>query len=568
MKLKLIIALSFSLGAFGQVIETYGPDDQTLTDEDHKLSQDFVHEGIAQKILQEECEGIEEECKGEKGDEKFLGIPNEMIEMVGQAYSMLSGGIMGVLKLSEKSLAKARENDPMARDNKPDHCSKIPMATNLLAQFKQTSEQKNLKNLPAEGETKQKQQLLKASASHKARSETSAIQAGGYGVTSACYVGMVAAGGVAITSIIVKMPAAALLTAFYTTNAIRQKKMADRIKKIADKMPGRGYCNPITERECYCDTYRELKKDQERLAEENKKNLEAVRRENTAPQSTGSKIAGFFGAGKKKKQHHEKFVIIDEGGAAKYCMPQLHGGDVADDSIRVSCLDEKMRLDPFCHCKTRNSCYDTEYMKFAADVTPEMFAQSGLTDFRSMTRGELIGGRVGSAGFGRNAVRNRSLAKQFALKGPYKGDLSADAMRRAKMAEDTFGIPKEMAAQLTSRPITAQDRENGKRIVAETAGKGKQKFTKKGPEGRTVRTLTFKPQKKKQPQRARSRQGKKTKLQRGKASSSGDVMKFAERAQARAQINKRKERSIFNVISRRYQLSGYKRLAPARDELD
>lgn len=567
MKLLIILSVFFSLGAFAQVIETYGPDDQALTDEDHKLSQEFVHEGIAQKIMQEECEGMEEECKGMDDDGTFLGIPNKMIELVGQAYTMLSGGVMGELKLSDKALASAREQDPMARDSKPDHCSKIPMASNLIAQFKQTSEQKNLKNLPAEGETVQKQELLKAAASHKARSDTNIIQAVGYGATSACYVGMVAAGGVGVTSVIVKMPAAALLTAFHTTNAIRQKKIADRIKAIAKKMPGRGYCNPITERQCYCDTYKELKKDQEKLAEENKKNLEATRKENTAEKSTGQKILGFLGAGKKVKKHTDKFVIIDEGGAAKYCMPQLHGGSVADDSLRVSCLDEKMRLDPFCHCKTRNSCYDTEYIKFAGDVTPEMFASSGLTDFRSMTRGELVGGRIGSASWGRNAVRNKAMAKAFALNNPYKGDLSSDAMKRAKMAEDYFGIPKEMAAQLTSRPVTAEDKKNGAMVVGGAGGK-KGRMTKKGPAGRTVRTLTFKPQKKKRQRVTRPKQGKKSKLQRGKASSSGDVMKFAEKAQARAQINKRKEHSIFNVISRRYQLTGQKRLAPAKDELD
>ncbi|RLA63995.1 MAG: hypothetical protein DRQ88_01085 [Epsilonproteobacteria bacterium] len=567
MKLKIILPLLFSLGAWAQVIQTYGPDDQMLTDEEQTLSQEFVHEGIAQKIMQEECEGIEAECKGKDDDGTFLGIPNKMIELVGQAYTMLSGGMMGELKLSEKALEKARENDPMARDSKPDYCSKIPMATNLLAKFKQTSEQKNLKNLPAEGETVQKQELLKASASHKSRSETSAIQAGGYGATSACYIGMVAAAGVDVTAIVIKMPAAALLTAFHTTNAIRQKKIADKVKDIADKMPGRGYCNPITDRQCYCDTYRELKEDQEKLAEENKRNLEEAKAANTAKESTGDKVAAFFGVKKKKETHVNKVVIIDEAGAAKYCMPEIHDSNVADDSIRVSCLDEKMRLDPFCHCKTSNSCYDTAYMKFAADITPEMFAQSGLTDFRSMTRGELIGGRVGSAGFGRNAVRSKSLAKQYALQNPYKGDLSSDAMKRAQMAEDYFGIPKEMAAHLSSRPITAQDKANGKMLMAGATGGKKNPRMTTGKSGRTVRTLTFKPQRKSRRQ-VRAQPKDRTKLQRGKASASGDIIKFAEMAQAKAQINKRKDHSIFNVISRRYQLSGYKKLAPARDELD
>jgi hypothetical protein len=553
--MRMFIALSsFIFSGFlgAQVMDTDTPDTQYLTDEEQKLSREFVHEGLAEKIRQQECEGIEAECKGEKGDEKFLGIPSEMVELVGQAYTMIAG-VGGVeLKMSDSAIAKARETDPMARDSKPDYCSKIPMASDLLAKFKQTSEQENLKNLPAEGETVQKQELLKAAQSHKIRSETSGIQAIGYGTTVGCYVGMVAMGGVAVTSVLVKIPAAGILTAFHTTNAIRQKKMYERIKKIADKMPGKGYCNPITEKTCYCDAYKDLKKDQEKVAEENEKRRAEIKEENTP--STFGKIAGYIGLSGKKQQFVEKVVIVDEAGADKYCRPKLHDNSVAEDSLRVSCLDKEMQLDPFCKCKGQNSCYDQKFIKFSPDITPEMFASSGLEDFSAMTRGELRGGRVGSGGFGRNAVKSNSLLKQFALKYPATGDINPQGLSRAKMAEDTFGIPKELAAHLTATPPTAADKEAGKKVVGSDI-EGETRIAAGQPDQNQV--LAFGQQQGGTPQRRGGPQApEEVKLQRGKASESGDVLQFAEKASAKAQIEQRPESNIFQLISKRYQITG------------
>ena len=100
-------------------MDTDTPETQYLTDEDQKLSQDFVHEGLAEKIRQEECKGIEEECKGEAGDERFLGIPNEMIILVGQAYTMIIGSGGGGLIMSDSAVAAAREKDPWPQMKNP-----------------------------------------------------------------------------------------------------------------------------------------------------------------------------------------------------------------------------------------------------------------------------------------------------------------------------------------------------------------------------------------------------------------------------------------------------------------
>ncbi|MFI5391296.1 MAG: hypothetical protein ACHQYQ_08040, partial [Bacteriovoracales bacterium] len=234
--------------------------------------------------------------------------------------------------------------------------------------------------------------------------------------------------------------------------------------------------------------------------------------------------------------------------------PQLHQNDVAEDSLRVSCVDQQMQLDPFCKCKGQNACFDSQFVKFSTDITPEMFASSGLGDFSSLTRGELRGGRVGSAGFSRNAVRTKSLLKQFALKYPASGDIDPRALSLAKMAEDTFGVPKELAAHLTRTPPTAADREAGKKVVGSDIG-GRMRVAQDSDDGRN-QVLAFGQQSGGRPQgRPGTQQGEETRIQRGKTSESGDILDFAKKAEAKAEINQRSEGNIFHLISKRYQLS-------------
>ena len=46
----------------------------------------------------------------------------------------------------------------------------------------------------------------------------------------------------------------------------------------------------------------------------------------------------------------------------------------------------------------------------------------------------------------------------------------------------------------------------------------------------------------------------------GKSSSNGEILNFAQKAQAGAQISNRKDSSVFDIISRRYQVSAWRRL--------
>ena len=63
--MRMFVALTFFIfSSFlrAQVMDSDTPDTQYLTDEEQKLSKEFVHEGLAEKTRQDECKGIEEYC--------------------------------------------------------------------------------------------------------------------------------------------------------------------------------------------------------------------------------------------------------------------------------------------------------------------------------------------------------------------------------------------------------------------------------------------------------------------------------------------------------------------------
>ena len=67
---------------------------------------------------------------------------------------------------------------------------------------------------------------------------------------------------------------------------------------------------------------------------------------------------------KKKPQFVEKVVIVDEAGADKYCRPQLHQNDMAEDSLRVSCVDQRCNLTPSVNVKGKTLVLISNLLNF------------------------------------------------------------------------------------------------------------------------------------------------------------------------------------------------------------
>lgn len=234
-----------------------------LTDSEKQISENYVHEGLQQRTVDELCKGNEDSCRGSEVKTKFLGVNGNLIKAIAKAYTTVIG-MTDIGKLTKKS--DAPKVDPKAKtevkpaettkeaekkEDQTDYCKYIAVATEVVALFQQTTTQKNLSNIPTNQETAQKDSLYKASRSHDARADNAAMQRNGWGATTLCY-GVLATQVQINTSYLIKLGAAGLLTWFYETDRKQNDDAAKLTKSIADKLPGKGYCNPATQRDCYC----------------------------------------------------------------------------------------------------------------------------------------------------------------------------------------------------------------------------------------------------------------------------------------------------------------------------
>ena len=121
-----------------------------------------------------------------------------------------------------------------------------------------------------------------------------------------------------------------------------------------------------------------------------------------------------------------------------------------------------------------------------------------------------------------------------------------------------------MARKLASMPTTSEMKKN--RAMIASSGFSPRRYTsyKKRSSG-SNKVLRFgggSALRKQQTYKKRTSSGFLSNLRRKKTSKShsAKVMRFAKRAQEQAQISTNKERPIFDIISRRYKVSGWKRL--------
>jgi hypothetical protein len=134
-------------------------------------------------------------------------------------------------------------------------------------------------------------------------------------------------------------------------------------------------------------------------------------------------------------------------------------------------------------------------------------------------------------------------------------------MERANMAEKYFGVDKNALLPLTSRPITLADKEVGKKIVGGGLGGGGYALENMGaPSGQVLRFNRPDGQSANQKFANFRRPEGALPGRRAANFQSGDVLHFAEKAEAAAQINNRKDDNIFQIISRRYQITGMRNL--------
>lgn len=514
-----------------------GIDPNNLTDTQKQINENYIHDGLSQEQMDEACVGNEDACAGDAAyaigetEDQIVAAVSKMTALI-----FVTGG--GKVDITPKQVKGA---DPVEKKEMNDYCKYIAVGGEAVATFKQTADQANIESdiqtvtvqtentLAVENpdgtssveagthavtfttESKQKELLYAAARSHESREDSAKIQTYTWGGTAACYVGMIAysastggaAGGTA-ESVGLKLAAATGLAAFYGKLSGEHGNYADKVKEIASGLPGKGDCNPITNVNCYC-------------AQESTKN------------------------------------------DPSYCATGLNDQELEAGDVRITCVNNNLKADPSCSCIDTNTCIDKKFTTSLSNFgMPSASTASGLDVVESMSSGRVLSGDLAAATIGNAAKNNKNLNE--ATKNFKPVSLTEDQEKEAKVYED-FGIPANVASQLAATKVpqsdinkyksTIRESMSNKEVPAVTEAKTKA-LRYSGGKGVSASKTTKK----------KSNFNPFAKLAKKQVKESGqEVLRFQQKAMKNADINTDSSKSIFDMISNRYQTSGIKRLS-------
>jgi len=493
-----------------------------LTDQEYLLSKEYKNQGLINRKTKELCKGNEDTCIGEKDSgDKVLGLNPGMIEAVAQAYALIVGTVGGDFTAAPEKGAKDGATEVAAdseidaekidekEKTKPDYCKYIATATETISTFKQSEEQKMIQSTPLNRQRSyQKEQLYKAARTHKARAGTAKIQTYGWGATTACYGYMMAAGGIVTDwKVIAKTAAAGFLTVFYNKQQGRYADQASKVKEIAEAIPGKGDCNPITERQCYC----------------------------MQPEAEGDR---------------------------QYCLPSLRPEQpFTANTERTTCVDKNLKQDPQCKCTLTNTCFNqTFYSEIGAGNFGSNFQQNVLKPINSISTGSISGGNLSTSSLNKLAASAKKTLGQFKKEINLIPQIKSNGRSKAtELALTNSGIPANIARRIAQTPPSAASKSilaSLKSGVANASNYSRDKSPSSG------KVLYFGGKKKTRAQRKKSNEFdflNKLRKKKKKKRHASNIINFANKAQQNAQISK-KGKSIFQLISRRYKVSAERRL--------
>lgn len=516
-------------------------DIQNLTDAERLTKDEFIHEGRTERIYKEECRGDNTSvCDGNEDPNAkgILGLNPTMVEMMAKAYGLIVGFSGGDFKKKpeektdpEKKVSDKSDGDKGGKnaqnqkntnnkkedDTVKDYCKYIPVGIEGMAMLKQMTAQNDIQQMSSSSASQQRDSLLKAAKSHDERAKQAKIQATGWTATTACYVGYGTMAGIdPDMKYFLKLAGSALFSAHYWDSVDRHEDDADKTRAIANKLPSKGDCNPVTDRLCYC-------------SEESTRN------------------------------------------DPDFCMPQIRDRYVDKlAEFTTPCIDSKGKPDIECRCRDTNNCFDREIEDGLRGVGFSVSDLKGIRPVQELSRGSLSTSGFRAAQQGDRAVRNR-IRKEF---GKEISELANSRRLTPEQQNDADqlaqeGLPKPMAQLLASAPLN----EAGQEKLAEMKRGGfaplGQDFNSQdyssGRSGSSIRTrggqgLNPLSKKKDKSGNEFADMMKKLNGEDGRETASGgQVLRFAERAQNAAQISKREGTFLFDIISHRYQKSAWKR---------
>jgi hypothetical protein len=506
-------------------------DPNNLTDQDKQLSENYVHQGKANAIIEADCAGdMATVCQGNAGDHKFMGMNPAMVKAIAQAYalfgSMADFGSVNKGKSASKDGAKEADAGADAgadtagkdgakgsekKEKANDYCKYIPTATEGIATAVQAATSNELKaEEVGNGDTAQKDALLKAAKSHDSRAKMAQIQAAGWFGGGACYAVGAATGKFATDkNLVIKIGAAALLGSFYQSEVSANKEYAEKTRAIAEKLPGKGDCNPITDKLCYC----------------------------SQPSTENDPT---------------------------YCLPGLHKKAIGYGSYRIACTTDKLQLDPTCACEASNSCFE-KFLENQGAYDLQLGLGHSISPFspiRSLARGELVGGTVNNKSYDQTSAIAKRALKELAAKLPANGQPLTPAQKALADAFLSRGIPSNVAAYMAQGQVSQAELNSA---TARLGGAGF-RMASVAPLNRNSVIVDFSGgngfgfkgnAKKTTNEFAGIKPG-------AKGAVSPKIMEFAQKAEEQArnsgQIRGQNDRPLFEIISLRYQISGRKLL--------
>lgn len=588
MKTKLLLAIYLSVFCFAA--DNTAPtqrdiDTGNLTDQQKVLMESAPNAGYQQRAyndaVKDVCTGgaegySEAACKSltQGGNasslKKIMGMSGATMKGLAQVYTMFmgmaggastltrnEGGVSGACKMSEKlcsegdqkTLQAQNNRDKLAAQENPDkekltgaekeaeaqnnknsggkdnnkkeqedYCRFIPIGTEAMAMFQQKSETEFIQNTPTSESTNQQVEMLeKQSRTHGARAKTAKMQFIGWGATSACYVTMMTAGSVAPSPMtLAKLAGSTVLATYFKLEEKAHGEAKDIVNQIKTKFVGAtkaGTCNPITQRDCYC----------------------------SQPETQND---------------------------VTYCLPQIRNRLGQNTDYQLTCLTEDLVEDKTCSCVQSDTCLDKTIKGNLENIHIPQPASMALTPFFQMTKGSMKPGQT-SYDIDANSGKLFAMAKDLLRDGvdleiPLK-NLNDEEKEALKELSD-MGLPKNLAHALLSQKPTEEAKKNEKKFASgrfnfSTPKSGKNIAYTKNPQmnfrgGEGINSKKSKSS----TEDFSSVLNKFKKKTTSSSANDGSILKFAETATRSAQITKDKDRVLFEIISRRYQVSARKRL--------
>jgi hypothetical protein len=485
-----------------------------LNDKQMDQAKDFVHKGIKDRLYKQKCKEIDD-CKDKEG------FPLE--EMIAKAYGvlgMISGGLtkpstQAQIDKANQATAEAQAQvkdgskvDPVKpeKSKQTDYCIMLSTAYESVGGMIQQSLQKKAENTESQGDA-QLQALVSLRETHKARAQTAKYQSYVYGAVSACYAGLVVTGTVSPdASLIIKLSGAAALTALFIKKAKKHEDAMKKVEAVIAALEGAGKnCNPWTKTSCFC-------------SEMTSKTL--------------------------YPQEYQEVCILNKG---NFETPKVALGCAA-------LVENKVEYDKECTCKKNNTCLRSPLKTY----NPQFGLGSNLMNESNKIFDMLGSGEYDQGELDRATLKQLATANGIKFKNLDKLPTPNLTDEQKKMAKElsNFMPPQVAAIASAAKPMNSKlgDFKAGGAQVSNLSPEIKEKLGEAidvdyksggGPieTGDSFPEFTM------------------PKVGEGKKEDEGgtEVMNFAERATAKAEISNSADAIIFDIISNRYKAS-WKRL--------